>query len=76
VGAIFLEVLMIREHRDQRIATLLADLQDRIKDMAFIDERILHTTGPAKQYYENEKRKDNEKLEKIRAELESLRGVH
>jgi hypothetical protein len=67
---------MNKEAKTQRIAFLLADLQDRIKDIAFIDERILHTTGPAKQYYENEKRKESNKLEKIKAELQSLRGAH
>jgi hypothetical protein len=67
---------MLKEHRDQRIATLLADLQDRLQDMAFIDERILHTTGPAKQFYENEKRKESTKLEKIKAELCSLRAMN
>ena len=67
---------MNREAKEQRIATLLADLQERSQDMAFIDERIKHTTGPAKQYYENEKRKESNKLEKIKAELQSLRGVH
>jgi ElaB/YqjD/DUF883 family membrane-anchored ribosome-binding protein len=64
-----------REAKDQRIATLLADLQDRLQDMAFIDERILHTTGPAKQYYENEKRKESNKLEKVRDELCRLKAV-
>ena len=67
---------MNREAKEQRIAILLADLQERSQDMSFIDERIKHTTGPAKQYYENEKRKESNKLEKIKAELQSLRGVH
>jgi hypothetical protein len=67
---------MLKEHREQRIATLLADLQERSQDMAFLSERIDHTTGPAKQYYENEKRKESHKLEKIRAELCSLRAMN
>jgi len=67
---------MNKEAKSQRISFLLAELQDRLQDMAFLSERIEHTSGPAKQYYENEKRKESNKLEKIKAELQSLRGVH
>jgi ElaB/YqjD/DUF883 family membrane-anchored ribosome-binding protein len=67
---------MNREAKEQRIATLMADLQERSQDMAFLSERIEHTTGPAKQYYENEKRKESNKLEKIKAELCSLRAMN
>jgi hypothetical protein len=67
---------MNKEAKTQRIATLLADLQSQLMDIQFLNERIEHTSGPAKQYYENEKRKESNKLEKIKAELQSLRGVH
>jgi ElaB/YqjD/DUF883 family membrane-anchored ribosome-binding protein len=67
---------MNKEAKTQRIATLLADLQSQLMDIQFLSERIEHTSGPAKQYYENEKRKESNKLEKIKAELQSLRGVH
>ena len=65
---------MLKEHREQRIATLLADLQDKLMDLAFIEERISHTNGPAKVYYENEKRKETSKLEKVRDELTKLKA--
>lgn len=67
---------MNHEAKQQRIAFLMADLQDRLQDMAFLSERIDHTTGPARQYYENEKRKESNKLEKVRAELCSLRAMN
>jgi hypothetical protein len=66
---------MNKEAKEQRIATLLADLQDRLQDLAFIQERIDHTHGPAKDYYTNQKRLDTIKLEKVRSELERLRAV-
>jgi hypothetical protein len=67
---------MNKEAKTQRIAYLLAELQTKLLDVAFLSERIEHTTNAAKQYYENEKRKESIKLEKIKHELESLRGVH
>lgn len=66
---------MNREAKEQRIARLLADLQERSQDMAFLSERIEHTTGIAKQYYIREKQKEQAKLEKIKAELCSLRAI-
>ena len=67
---------MNKEAKTQRISFLLADLQDLSQDIAFLSERIEHTSGPARDYYVNEKRKESNKLEKIKAELQSLRGVH
>ena len=67
---------MNKEAKTQRIATLLADLQSQLMDIQFLNERIEHTSGPARDYYSNEKRKESNKLEKIKAELQSLRGVH
>jgi hypothetical protein len=67
---------MNKEAKAQRIGFLLADLQTLTMDIAFLSERIEHTSGPAKQYYENEKRKESNKLEKIKAELCSLRAMN
>ena len=66
---------MLKEHREQRIARLLIDYQNMIKDLAFDDERIERTFGPAKYYYTNQKRLDTIKCDKIRNELEKLRAV-
>lgn len=66
---------MNREARTQRISFLMADLQERLLDIAFLDERIKHTTAAAKQYYENEKRKETAKLDKVREELSRLKCV-
>jgi hypothetical protein len=63
---------MQREEKQQRIATLLADLQDKLLDLAFLKERVEHTTNAAKQYYQNELRKEQGKLDKIREELTRL----
>jgi len=65
-----------KEAKAQRISFLLAELQTKLLDIAFLSERIEHTSGPARDYYTNEKRKESNKLEKIKAELQSLRGVH
>ena len=67
---------MNHEAKQQRIAFLMADLQERSQDISFLDERILHTTGPARDYYQNEKRKESNKLEKVKAELCSLRAMN
>ena len=66
---------MLKEHREQRIARLLIYYQNMIKDLAFDQERIDYTFGPAKDYYTNQKRLDTIKFEKIRNELEKLRAI-
>jgi len=67
---------MTKEAKTQRIAFLLADLQTLTMDIAFLSERIEHTSSPARDYYSNEKRKESNKLEKIKAELCSLRAMN
>jgi hypothetical protein len=68
---------MNREAKEQRIARLLLEQQHLVLDsLPFLESQIKILVGAGKDYYLQLKRKDNEKLEKIRAELESLRGVH
>ncbi len=67
---------MNREAREQRIARLLIELKDLLLDIAFIEGRIKALQGPGKIHYENEKRKETAKLEKVRSELERLKAVH
>jgi hypothetical protein len=68
---------MNREAKEQRIARLLLDQNHLLLDsLPFLESQIKILNGAGKDYYTQQKRKETEKLEKIRAELESLRGVH
>lgn len=68
---------MNKEAKHQRIARLLLEQQHLVLDsLPFLESQIKILNGAGKDYYTQQKRKDTEKLEKIRAELESLRGVH
>jgi hypothetical protein len=66
---------MLKEHREQRIARLLLQLQDLTMDIAWIEGLIETSQPPAKVHYTMEKRKQNEKLDKVRNELQKLRAI-
>ena len=66
---------MLKEHREQRIARLLLQMQDLVMDIAWIDGLIETSQPPAKAHYSMEKRKQNEKLDKVRNELQKLRAI-
>jgi hypothetical protein len=65
---------MLKDHREQRIATLMADLQDRILDVQWLDDMSKKGPEAAKAHYAQEYRKENAKLEKVRDELIRLRA--
>lgn len=66
---------MNREAKEQRIARLLLQLQDLTMDIAWIEGIIETSQPPAKAHYSMEKRKQNEKLDKVRNELQKLRAI-
>ena len=66
---------MNREAKDQRIARLLLQMQDLTMDIAWIEGLIETSQPPAKVHYSSEKRKQIEKLDKVRSELNKLRAV-
>lgn len=69
------EAAMLKEHREQRISRLLLSLQDLTMDIAWIEGLIETSQPPAKAHYTMEKRKQNEKLDKVRNELQRLRAI-
>jgi ElaB/YqjD/DUF883 family membrane-anchored ribosome-binding protein len=66
---------MNREAKEQRIARLLLQLQDLTMDIAWIEGLIETSQPPAKAHYSIEKRKQTEKLDKVRNELQKLRAI-
>lgn len=66
---------MNKEAKEQRVARLLLQLQDLAMDIAFLEGMIEGSQPPAKAHYSMEKRKQNEKLEKVRDELSRLRAI-
>lgn len=66
---------MQREAKEQRICFLLADMQDILKDLAWLEGMIESSPAPAAAHYNSEKRKETAKLDKIKAELIRLKAV-
>jgi hypothetical protein len=64
------------EERRQKIAVLLGDLEELAKDLYWIDDMVKATVGIAQQHYLCEKRKCENKIQKVKDALSALRASH
>jgi hypothetical protein len=64
------------EEKKQKVCVLLGDLEEFYRDRMWLSDMVDGTVGMAKQHYQNEMRKCDAKIEKVKQELTRLRANH